>query len=478
MNDFLLELGKNDRARRLIQGLGLPIPVPQELMRAQGPALSRPLSGLHFAVFGSADSEVTIRIAEGLARAGGRAHILEEQRLQAHFHGPAEAYSQPLGSLNLSPEDNQRFAGLVFDASALNRPEQLNALHEFFGPLVRRLARCGRAVVITRPQAACADSFASATQLACDGFVRSLAKELGRKGATACGLSVHPGAEQLMEGPLRFLLSEGSAYISGQTLEVSAKARALSKPAPWTHQLDGKVALVTGAARGIGAQTAALLGQEGAKVVCLDRPEDDGPASRLARDLNAEVLLVDVSDPAAPAKIGEYLKTQHGGVDIVVHNAGITRDKTLAKMKQETWSQVLDINLGAVLRINEALESGLLRDEGRVICLSSIAGIAGNMGQTNYAASKAGVIGLVAAQARAFADRGITVNAIAPGFIETRLTARIPVAVREVGRRMNNLGQGGMPEDVARAIHFLASPSAQGVTGQVLRVCGGSLLGA
>jgi 3-oxoacyl-[acyl-carrier protein] reductase len=136
------------------------------------------------------------------------------------------------------------------------------------------------------------------------------------------------------------------------------------------------------------------------------------------------------------------------------------------------------VNLTSVHRITERLLGGLLRDEGRIICLSSVAGIGGNMGQTNYSASKAGVIGLVRYFARLLANRGITANAIAPGFIETRLTAAIPVAIREVGRRLNNLGQGGQPIDVANAIDFLASPGAQGITGQVLRVCGGAMIGA
>ena len=478
MNDFLLELGKNERARRLIQGLGLPIPVPQALMRAEGPAIERPLSGLAFAVYGAKDSAVTPQLASALARAGGSAHILPERGLMEHFQGPAEAYSLPFSALSLAEGDGQRFAGLVFDATTLSAPKQLEALHEFFYPLVRRLSRCGRAVVITRPDDQVDSPEAAATQLACDGFVRSLAKELGRRGATAGRLNVEPGAEALLDGPLRFLLSEASAYVSGQTLTVKKAARALQDGWSWSNPLEGKVALVTGAARGIGARTAHLLAQEGAKVVCLDRPEDDGPASRLARELDGEALLVDVSALDGPERIAEHLRVQHGGVDVVVHNAGITRDKTLAKMSKEIWSQVLDINLQALLRINRALEDGGIRDGGRIICLSSIAGIAGNMGQTNYAASKAGVIGLVRAWAKLLAPRGITVNAVAPGFIETRLTSRIPVAVREVGRRLNSLGQGGLPEDVAQAINFLASPSAQGITGEVLRVCGGSLLGA
>jgi 3-oxoacyl-[acyl-carrier protein] reductase len=221
-----------------------------------------------------------------------------------------------------------------------------------------------------------------------------------------------------------------------------------------------------------------LMAQEGAKVICVDRPEDDGITSTLAREINGDVCLIDVTSEDANAVICEHISSRYDGVDIVVHNAGITRDKTLGRMPQELWDQVLGVNLRAVAGITEALQPKLLRDEGRVICLSSIAGIAGNPGQTNYAASKAGVIGLVRYLSKVLSGRGITVNAIAPGFIETRLTDSMPVAVREVGRRLNNLKQGGHPEDVASAISFLASPGAQGITGQVMRVCGGSLVGA
>jgi 3-oxoacyl-[acyl-carrier protein] reductase len=148
-------------------------------------------------------------------------------------------------------------------------------------------------------------------------------------------------------------------------------------------------------------------------------------------------------------------------------------------MKPEQWDSVMRVNLEAVVQFHDALlQKGVLHDGGRVVCLSSIAGIAGNMGQTAYSASKAGVAAFVRAAAPLVAARGITINAIAPGFIETRMTAAVPVAIKEFGRRLSALSQGGLPEDVANAIAFLSTPAAQGVSGRVLRVCGGSLLGA
>jgi 3-oxoacyl-[acyl-carrier protein] reductase len=162
-----------------------------------------------------------------------------------------------------------------------------------------------------------------------------------------------------------------------------------------------------------------------------------------------------------------------------VHNAGITKDKTVAKMSVEAWRSVIDINLSAQERIDDALlDGGTLRDGGRIVCVSSIGGIAGNVGQTNYAASKAGVIGRVESMAAPLRARGITINAVAPGFIETQMTAKMPLAIREAGRRMNAMSQGGQPVDVAQTIAWLAHPGSAGVTGQVVRVCGQSLIGA
>jgi 3-oxoacyl-[acyl-carrier protein] reductase len=279
---------------------------------------------------------------------------------------------------------------------------------------------------------------------------------------------VEPGAEGGIESTLRFLLSPRSAYVSGQVVRVG---RAHSPAVPdWERPLDGRVALVTGASRGIGAAIAATLGRDGAHVVGLDVP-DMGEGMELG---------LDVTDPEAPRTIASHLAREHGGADVVVHNAGITRDKTLGRMDAERWDSVIDVNLRAPERITTALleDEGALKEAARIVCVSSISGIAGNTGQTNYATSKAGVIGLVETLAATAAERGATVNAVAPGFIETEMTARMPLATREVGRRMNSLSQGGLPVDVAETIGWLASPASGGVNGNVVRVCGQSLLGA
>jgi 3-oxoacyl-[acyl-carrier protein] reductase len=462
VSDFLVQLGANPQARRVIRSLGLPIPLPVTLRRADGPWEARPLADVAVAVGAAPGAAVLPAIASTLARAGA-SPLVAAEHLPA-FADVGEAYGRRAAAL-----DDQKLAALVFDATGLERPEGLRALFDFFQPLLGRLATSGRVVVLGRPPGKSA--VVSATRAALEGFVRSLAKEIGKRGATAQLLVVQEGAEGRVEPVLRFVLSARAAFVTGQPIAITMTAAGGGEP-PFVRPLEGKVALVTGAARGIGEATARLLAGEGASVVCLDRPADDGPASQVARAVGGRVLLADVSDPTAPQAIAHELGA---GVDIVVHNAGVTRDKTLARMAPELWDQALDINLAAITRIDEALR---VRDGGRVVCLSSVAGIAGNVGQTNYAASKAGVIGYVRARAAELASRGITVNAVAPGFIETRLTAAIPLMIREAGRRLSALGQGGLPRDVAEVITFLASPGAAGVTGGVLRVCGGSFMGA
>ena len=316
-----------------------------------------------------------------------------------------------------------------------------------------------------------------AARRALEGITRSVAKEL-RAGATANLVLVTDGSEAAALGTVEFLLSARSAYVDAQVFRVGAGA---GTPAPGDRPLDGKVAVVTGAARGIGAEIARTLARDGATVVCVDVPSAGASLATVANEIGGTALQVDVTAADAGGRILRHATTRHGGLDIVVHNAGITRDKLLANTDADRWASVVDVNLGSILRMNEAfLGRGGLRQGGHVVLVSSIAGIAGNRGQSNYAASKAGVIGLVDAYAsdRALRRRGITVNAVAPGFIETEMTARIPFATRELGRRLNSLSQGGLPVDVAETIAYFASDAQSAVSGNVVRVCGQSLLGA
>jgi 3-oxoacyl-[acyl-carrier protein] reductase len=474
MSDVLLDLGRNPRARRLVQALGLPIPLPQALRRERGPWSARPLADAKVAVGATAGAELAGVLAECLAAAGADAFLSMPAELAAKFDGPGETFGRPARPLE-GLVGKARLDALVLDATGVRTSAGLRVLHDFFQPLVGALARSARVLVLGRSADAVVDAEQAAAQAALEGFVRSVAKEIGRGGSTANLVYVAHGAEDRIGPVVRFVLSARAAFVDGQPIVVTARAKALREP-PLVRSLEKKVALVTGAARGIGEATARALAAEGAHVVCLDRPADDAATSQLARALGGTALLADVLAEDAPAKIAGAIRGL-GGVDVIVHNAGVTRDKTLARMAPDAWDMVLGVNLGAIVRTTAALEPQL-RDHGRVVCLSSIAGLAGNVGQTAYAASKAGVVGFVRATAERLADRGVTVNAVAPGFIETRMTAAVPLAIREVARRLSALGQGGQPEDVAQAITFLASPGAQGITGRTMRVCGGAFIGA
>ncbi|MEU5963830.1 3-oxoacyl-ACP reductase [Micromonospora parva] len=378
----------------------------------------------------------------------------------------------------------QRYGALLFDATGVTDSTELRQLYDFFHPQARAVLPSGRVIVLGTPPRECATPREATAQRALEGLVRSIGKEFGR-GSTAQlvyvsradGPTLAAGTVTSLESTIRFLLSGRSAYVSGQVVRVGGGTA--SAPADWDRPLDGQVVLVTGAARGIGAALAKVLARDGATVVALDIPAAGDALASVANDIGGTAVQLDLTAPDAPTRLAEHLASRHGRVDVVVHNAGITRDKTLGRMDADRWDQVIDVNLSSQERINDVLlERELIPTGGRIISVSSIAGIAGNRGQTNYATSKAGVIGLVDSLAPTLRERGISVNAVAPGFIETRLTARIPLVVREAGRRMNSLAQGGLPVDVAETIGWLAWPASGAVSGNVVRVCGQSLLGA
>ncbi|MEU2752026.1 3-oxoacyl-ACP reductase [Streptomyces collinus] len=376
-----------------------------------------------------------------------------------------------LARTGIGPAGSGRAAAVVLDAIGVRDVEALAEVHAALHPVVRSVAPSGRVVVLGAPLDP-ADHHQAAAQQALEGFTRSLGKEIGRGRTVNLVRLTDAGAA---ESTLRFLLSPKSAYVSGQVIEVGAPQD--TAPPDADRPLTGRTALVTGAARGIGEAVAETLARDGARVVVLDVPQAGQDARRVAERLGGTALLLDMTSADAGARIAEALPD---GLDLLIHNAGITRDRRLVNMPSERWISVLEVNLASVLRTTDALlKDGTLKRGGRIVATASIAGLAGNAGQTNYGASKAGVVGLVRSLApRALEEHGVTVNAVAPGFIETKMTAAVPLFIREAGRRMNSLAQGGLPVDVAETTAWLAHPASGAVNGQVVRVCGQSLLGA
>jgi 3-oxoacyl-[acyl-carrier protein] reductase len=369
-----------------------------------------------------------------------------------------------------------RIGAVVVDARGLRRLDQLEGLRAVLRPALRALAASGRVVLLADAQVDGLE--AHAVRQALDGVNRTVGKEL-RGGATSNLVLVAPGTgPDDLASTLSFLLEGRSAFVDGQAWTVGPR------PATTPASPAGRIVVVTGAARGIGAQIATVAARDGARVVCVDIPAAGEPLAALANRLHGTALQLDVTAPDAGERIAAHVASRYGPdarIHGMVHNAGITRDKLLVNTDAARWAQVLEANLAAQLRINPVLLDGRpggLANGGRIVGIASTSGIAGNRGQANYAASKAGVAGLVRALAPELAGRGITANAVAPGFIETDMTAKIPFVQREVFRRTNSLGQGGDPVDVAEAIGYFLDPASGGVTGQVVRVCGQNLVGA
>lgn len=467
MSDRYLKFVNTAFGKTAAQSLGLPAPVPlKRWKRADQPFIEGNV------LIGAANSSKAIStIGKVLGASAAKlfhASAMDTLNDSAKSGNKAEA-------LPLNADIDGKFSALVFDATGMKDTTDLKAVYDFFHPTIRKLAGNGRVLVIGQDPSTCRQPAKAAAHQALEGFVRSVGKEVGKKGATANLLWMAPGAEQQLESSIRFFLSPRSAYVSGQVTRISkgTTAHASNPVAP----LAGKIALVTGASRGIGASIAETLSRDGATVIGLDIPPAMEDLQKVMAPIKGKAMACDITDEKAPKQIADFVKEHFEGIDLVIHNAGITRDKTLGNMPEHFWDMTIAVNLTAEELIDEELmHQELLRENGRIVCISSISGIAGNFGQTNYSTAKCGVIGYVEAMAKQVKN-GVTINAIAPGFIETQMTAAMPITIREAGRRMNSLSQGGLPVDVAEAIAWYCNPASNGVNGNVVRVCGQSLIG-
>ena len=445
MSDKYLEIANSSLGKKIFSAVGLPDPVP---LRREDPQQAHNLSG-----------QVLLGASQGAA-----------------FAKPIGAFIKGAG-VTLCDLAMEGKGHLIFDASGIASAQQSEELYSFFNQHLKSVSDSGRLVVIGYKPSALDNTEHATVQRGLVGFIKSVAKEIGRKGATANLVLVDHGGEQALEAPVRFLLSAGSAFMNAQVLTVAAPVAAIE--ADWTKPLSGKTVLVTGAARGIGLAISQTMARDGATVIGVDVPQSQDELAAAMDAIEGVSLPLDITDTDAAEKLRDFCSAQSSTLHAVVHNAGVTRDKMLSRMTVHQWDLLMQINLGAVQRINSALlETSLLDNGGKIIGVASISGIAGNIGQTNYAFSKAAIIGMVEALEAPCAARGITINGVAPGFIETQMTAAIPFVTRQMGRRLSSLGQGGLPVDVAEVIGFFVSPQAAGINGNMVRVCGQSLLGA
>ena len=390
-----------------------------------------------------------------------------------------EVHDDPNAAVGGGSSSSKVAAGIV-DATGLSGPADLAEVQAFLTPVMRRIGPSGRILVIGDVPAEATSPAVRAARRALEGLVRSAGKE-ARYGATVNLVHVADGVENDLESTLRFFLSSRSAFVHGQRLDVGTVPGLLGLEPGWstgTSRSPGGPRWSPGPRAGIGATVASTLRRDGATVICVDVPSAGDALARTANDIGGSALQLDITADHAPATLLEHAQ-RHGGLDIVVHNAGITRDKLLANQDRDRWNSVIDVNLNAQLAINDALlGSEVFHRGGRIVTVSSMAGIAGNRGQTSYGASKAGVIGMVDATAPLLAEKDATINAVAPGFIETAMTKAMPVGTREAGRRLSSMTQGGLPVDVAETIAWFAQGASYAVNGQVLRVDGQNFLGA
>lgn len=382
------------------------------------------------------------------------------------------------------PGLKQKFSALIVALDDTAHPRDLSERVLQVSTALRGLEPNGRVITVFRePQdpSVATDANIVAVRHGIEGFTRSLAKEM-RFGATTNGIIL--SQEVTMAAPaaqaaLRFLLSGRSAYVAGQFITISSTAGSL--PTDWDRPLADKVIVVTGAARGIGEAISETLARDGATVIGVDMPAAGEALTTVMNRIGGIAVQLDITNENAATELIRLAGQRFGRLDGIVHNAGITRDKLLANMDAARWDSLIAVNITAPLRINEQLLAelgqGVVAENFRITSLASTSGIAGNRGQTNYAAAKAGIIGMTQAFADQLAQTGGSINAVAPGFIETAMTDAMPTATREVARRMNSLQQGGRPVDVAEAIALFHADAAAGINGTTLRVCGQSMVG-
>lgn len=463
---------KHDIFDKFVSKLGTSNQIP--LMRSKSPWQDTLLPSKTAIIGGKLEGQGFWQaIADRLIASGAK--VSGDKDIQAHVKASED--------LESSTMQNQGAPVLVYDASHLNSSRELDDLYSFFHRHMKQLKAHTRAVVIAQ-DASCAETAEKKAALwAVSGFVKSLSKEIASKCATINLITYnHESAsferiEQALAACSEYFLSDHSSFITGQIIAMDDPG-AIDMNIPFAGSLAGKLVLVTGAAGGIGRAIAQSFASEGSHVIAIDQVSKAAELKRLCREIDGHSLAIGLGDHENHKEIVDYISKEHGSIDVLIHNAGITRDRSLKKMSKNEWRACLDVNLRAVEDLTALmLEADVIAEGGSIIMMSSISGVGGNIGQCNYSAAKAGLIGYAEGLSEQLRPKRIGVNAIAPGFIQTEMTAHLPLITRQIAIRMASLGQAGLPQDIADAACFLASPFAAGIRGSVLRVCGGHTLG-
>lgn len=480
--DHMTQLVTHPMVRQLVKSLSLPVTLPTLIRRKAETEWQRPLLGrrVYMSTFGK-DAPHLVRALSALganltlagdsAQLRGALDVAQAAGRHAHTIDAKEGdVAAVVAGLVAAPEKNDAF---VFDVARLGGSRQLFALLQ---PLLASFPSHARLIFVTHLGDKATPREAAEAQ-GVFGFVKSLARELGRKAITVNVIeargSVHRDA---FAHAVAFFASDRARYVTSQRVVLSSSNR---KVAP-TLALTGEHALVTGGARGIGAAIAQVLARQGAHVTVIDLANARDGAAQTCAEISraggrAHFVPCDVTKDDEVNAALAAAKAAFGPITALINNAGITRDKTFAKMKEAQWNQVLDVNFEAAVRLTEKVIDEPGSHDRRIVLLSSVAGIAGNFGQTNYSLSKAALIGYARSLSEQRSD--VQINVIAPGFIDTVLTREIPLLNREVAKQLISLLQAGEPEDIAEIAAFLSSPAAVGLSGETIRVDGGMFIG-
>lgn len=476
------------RVRGLLGRLPLPVKLPTPLQRATDTPTEAPLGGRR-ALLTQLRDDTDLAVALTLLRQGAALLSCDpgaDPELLARLQQAGGRHEAWVGDLEpvLAKASARQDRRPLLVVDRLRGPQRGDAA---VNDATDRLQQVGQAVcrapsgsrwILLGDQRLANEPAGRLLLAAALGCMRSVHKELGPSGSNAHRLVVDGAEPEAVADAVAFLLGPRAAFLTGLDLQLGPSRGAPAEPGA---ALQGKVALVTGAARGIGAAVALRLAQAGAEVWVNDVPqaERDGAATvaRL-RDAGATAHFVaaDCADPRGAAALAAALRGG-GRLDLLVHNAGITRDRTLKKLDLGAWRKVLAVDLGSMIAVQNALDP-LMERGGAVVLMSSVMGIAGNFGQSNYTAAKAAVIELARLWSEGWQERGVRANAIAPGFILTEMTAHLPLMNKEMAKQLSSLLQPGLPVDVAELALFLGSAEGRALSGQVLRCDGGMFLGA